>query len=72
LPPSVGRGLPGAGERRDLLDLPFEGLLQVEIIRGPMSVIEGSNPFLGVVNIVTNIISHALSSGRGRLRTARS
>jgi outer membrane cobalamin receptor len=39
------------------LNIPVESIDQIEIIRGPMSVIYGNNAFLGVVNIVTNDIA---------------
>jgi outer membrane receptor protein involved in Fe transport len=36
------------------VNVPVEAIDRIEIIRGPMSVVYGSNAFLGSVNIITN------------------
>jgi len=40
----------------DKAGIPVEAIDRIEIVRGPMSVIYGSNAFLGAVNIITNEI----------------
>lgn len=35
-------------------DVPIEAIDRVEVIRGPMAVLYGSNAFMGVINIITN------------------
>lgn len=37
--------------------VPVESIERIEVIRGPMSIIYGSNAFVGAVNIITNEIS---------------
>ena len=36
------------------INVPVEAIDRVEVIRGPMSVVYGSNAFLGAINIITN------------------
>ncbi len=36
------------------VNVPVEAIDRIEVIRGPMSVVYGSNAFLGAINIVTN------------------
>lgn len=68
--PSLQKTLTAAEIAR--LDIPVESIDRVEIIRGPMSVMYGNNPFQGVINVVTNQIgtsgprvSASMGSGAG-------
>ncbi len=36
------------------INIPVEAIDRVEVVRGPMSIMYGSNAFLGAVNIITN------------------
>lgn len=40
----------------NLTDIPVEAIDRIEVVRGPMSVIYGSNAFFGAINIITNDI----------------
>ncbi|HPD67676.1 MAG TPA: TonB-dependent receptor [Ignavibacteriales bacterium] len=41
------------------LNIPVETIDRIEIVRGPMSIIYGSNSFFGVINIITNDIKYS-------------
>lgn len=42
------------GFSTDKITVPIQAIDRVEVIRGPMAVIYGSNAFMGVINIITN------------------
>lgn len=44
----------GSAFNQFLSDLPVKNIKQIEIVKGPGSVLYGANAFLGVINVITN------------------
>lgn len=42
------------GFSTDKINIPVQAIDRIEVIRGPMAVLYGSNAFMGVINIITN------------------
>ncbi len=62
----------------DKINIPIQAIDRVEVIRGPMAIVYGSNAFMGSINIITNDIrsssdtTHVIaSSSYGSLNTKR-
>ncbi|MBN1991015.1 MAG: TonB-dependent receptor [Bacteroidales bacterium] len=47
------------------INVPVEAIDRIEVIRGPMSVVYGSNAFLGAINIITNQDSNSSQGSAG-------
>ncbi len=41
----------------NMLNIPVESIDRIEIVRGPLSIMYGSNAFFGAINIITNNIA---------------
>lgn len=58
------------GFSTDKITVPISAIDRVEIVRGPMAVVYGSNAFMGVINIITNETSENEEIKNSRLEIA--